>query len=55
MALLISILKTTISLKRSTPEWLKDGDDEVDRFDIDGDKEIARKLENLKSKKLSKS
>ena len=55
VALFISILKTIILLKKLTSEWLKVGDNKVNKFGIDSDEEIARKLKNLKGEKLFKS
>ena len=49
------MLKITISPEKLTFKWLKVGDSELNRFDVGGGKEIAKKLENSKSKKLCKS
>ena len=51
---LISILKTTVPPKRLISKWLGVDDNEVDKFSVEGSKEIAKKLRNLKSEKLSK-
>ena len=51
----ISILKTTVLLKKLTPEQLEIGDGEVNKFGVSGDKKIAKKLRKLfKFQKLAK-
>ena len=44
----------TISMEKSTLEWLEIGDIEIDRVIINDSKEIAIKLGKLKNQKLSK-
>ena len=55
-ALLISMLKTTILPKKSTPERLRVGDGEVNRFGVDGNGvEYAKKSGKLSKSEKSKS
>ena len=55
-ALFTLMLKTTILLKKSTFEWLKVGDSEVNKFGVCNDMEHAKKSEKTsKSRNLTKS
>ena len=50
------MLKTTVPLEKLTPKWLGIGNSKVNRFDIGGSVEHAKKLEKtFKSRNLAKS
>ena len=49
MTSFISMLKTIIPLKKLILKWLNVGDGKVNRFDIDNNKEIAKKSRKSKS------
>ena len=43
------MLKIIIPLERLIPKWLKVGNGKVNKFDIDSNKEIAKKSKKSKS------